>query len=347
MVRQTTTRNSLGQRAPAARPCRRARQKPVAARCAAHSPRAAPDSSPASSGSNSTESARGPSSRWIRGWSGSPGIAHQQLVLAELAPVLVLGELLAGDQHDVLAARALEVEVKPRLRVGVQVHRPQPPEQLVDPEAVRVQAPPVAEQEVECGEAARVAGSLDRPAQGRDHVAGVEVGHQQVEEALRVGVPDGRAVRQRLQLGGLQDRAVVAVGVRAARERMRVLQGQPPDRRATHVHHDQPRPSAGEIVERLVRMRRLREAVHLLAVLGVVDAAPAGVVRLGLAQDGVVGAQQLEGDVDRVAGGCGEEPAHVLDCMSDACPVTERRACPPCRARDGPGRCRPSRTGPG
>ena len=144
----------------------------------------------------------------------------------------------------------------------------------------------------------------------------------------------------------LQDRAVVAVGVRAARERMRVLQGQPADRRATHVHHDQPRPSAGELVERLVRMRRLREAVHLLAVLGVVDAAPAGVVRLGLAQDGVVGAQQLEGDVDRVARGCGEEPAHGEQ-RSTRSARPRTTSVPTMPSRDGPGRCRPSRTGPG
>ena len=59
-------------------------------------------------------------------------------------------------------------------------------------------------------------------------------------------------------------------------ERVRVLELQPADRRAAHVHHDQPRPPARDLVERLVRMRGLGEAAHVrLAVLRVVGAAPA------------------------------------------------------------------------
>ena len=140
-------------------------QKPSEARCAAHSPRAAPVSSPASTGWNSISSApvarAGGSSR---GWSGSAGSHTSSSSCSNAVHGSSSVSCSLADQHDVLALRALQVEVVVGLRVGVEVGVAHQPEELVDPEAVCVQPPPVAEDEVERREPAALADFLDAPA---------------------------------------------------------------------------------------------------------------------------------------------------------------------------------------
>ena len=122
MVRQTRRATRWAQRASgraAVPPSAVKSRRPRAARPTRRAPRRT--ARPESSGSNSTESARVAEQPLDPRVVGVAGVAHEQLVLAELAPGLVLGELLARDQHDVLAARALEVQVEVRLRVGVEV----------------------------------------------------------------------------------------------------------------------------------------------------------------------------------------------------------------------------------
>ncbi len=111
-------------------------------------------SSPESSGTNSISSARSPSSRSRRGWSGSAGSQTSSSSCPNSRPRPSSVELLARDQHHVLAVRAFEVQVVVGLRVGVEVEAAHQPEQPVDAEPVGVQPPPVAEEEVERGEAA-------------------------------------------------------------------------------------------------------------------------------------------------------------------------------------------------
>jgi hypothetical protein len=95
---------------------------------------------------------------------------------------------------------------------------------------------------------------------------------------------------------------------------MRVLELQISDRGTADVHHDQARLAARDLVEFVGRVCRLRKATNVgHAVRGVVRASPAGVVALGLAQDRVVGAKELERDVDRCARRGAEEPAHAAD----------------------------------
>ena len=213
-----------------------------------------------------------------------------------------------------LCVRTLDVDVITRLGVGVEVEVADQPEQPVDAEPVGVETASVAEQEVERREAALLADPLDGVSQRADHVIGVEAGHQQVEEPLGIGVALGLAGRERHQLGGFENRPVVAEGAAAVAERVGVLELEIANRRAADVDHDQPRAAAGRLVEALRSVRRMRKPMDLgAAVSSVEDTAPTRVVLLRLAKNRVLRAQKLERDVDRVACGRCEEPAHALD----------------------------------
>ena len=188
-----------------------------AARSAAHWPRAAPVSSPESSGTNSTVSARVAEqpldAGMVRRRRGRRPAARPGRTRSRARRSV---ELLARDQHHVLAVRPLQVEVVVGLGVGVEVEVAHEPEQLVDAEPVGIQAAAVAEQEVECREPAAFARRASTVRRSEPITSsGSKPRHQQVEEALGVGVARGRAVGERLEQRRLQDRAVVAVGVAA------------------------------------------------------------------------------------------------------------------------------------
>ena len=123
------------------------------------------------------------------------------------------------------------------------------------------------------------------------------------------GLRDARLEQARVA----HDRAVVAQGVAAEAERVRVLRSELAHRRPADVHVEDPSAQVGRVQELAVGVRGLREAHELgLGALGaLVDGhAPARVVVLGLADQRVLGVQQLVPDRNRLRGDAAEHAAH-------------------------------------